>query len=142
MKKGIHPKYELAIIRCACGSEIETRTTKPGFNVEICSSCHPFFTGKQKLMDTAGRVDRFRKRYGLEGEATTAESIARAAKARPKTPATTKKVPAGPHKMTVAKKMAAKARAEAAEAEKEAARAPVRKPGAEKPPAAPAPETA
>jgi large subunit ribosomal protein L31 len=67
MKKDIHPEYELAIIRCACGSEVEIRTTKPGVNVEICSNCHPFYTGKQKLVDTAGRVDRFRKRYRSHG---------------------------------------------------------------------------
>jgi len=78
MKKGIHPKYELAIVRCACGSEVEIRTTTPGINVEICSNCHPFFTGKQKLLDSAGRVDRFRKRYGMDEAQTTAETVAKA----------------------------------------------------------------
>lgn len=82
MKKDIHPKYELAIIRCACGNEVEIRTTRPGVNVEICSNCHPFYTGKQKLVDTAGRVDRFRKRYGLTEEGSTAEAIARGEKLR------------------------------------------------------------
>ena len=66
MKDGIHPKYGPAVIRCACGNIIETRSTKPEIRVEICSKCHPFFTGKQKLVDTSGRVDMFKKRYGLK----------------------------------------------------------------------------
>ena len=66
MKENIHPKYEKANIKCACGSVIETRTTKGDIKVEICSSCHPFFTGKQKLVDTGGRVDRFNKRFGMQ----------------------------------------------------------------------------
>ena len=82
MKKDIHPEYELAIVRCACGNEVEVRTTKPGINVEICSNCHPFYTGKQKLVDTAGRVDRFRKRYGLGDEGATSDAIARGEKLR------------------------------------------------------------
>lgn len=66
MKEGIHPKYEAISIRCHCGNEFETRSTKGSSEIftEICSQCHPFYTGKQKLMDTAGRIDRFRKRYG------------------------------------------------------------------------------
>lgn len=64
MKKGIHPKYDKAIITCACGNVIETRSTKPEIRVEICSKCHPFFTGKQKLVDSAGRVERFQKKFG------------------------------------------------------------------------------
>ena len=63
MKDGIHPKYVPAVIRCACGNTIETRSTKPEIRVEICSKCHPFFTGKQKLVDSGGRVDRFNKRF-------------------------------------------------------------------------------
>ena len=63
MKDGIHPKYGPAVIRCACGEVIETRSTKPEIRVEICSKCHPFCTGKQKLVDTGGRVDRFNKRF-------------------------------------------------------------------------------
>lgn len=63
MKDGIHPKYLDAVIACACGTVIHTRSTKQNIKVEICSSCHPFFTGKQKLIDTAGRVDKFNKRY-------------------------------------------------------------------------------
>ena len=63
MKKEIHPDYKAAVITCACGEVIQTRSTKGNFRVDICSKCHPFFTGKQKLLDTAGRVDRFRKKY-------------------------------------------------------------------------------
>ncbi len=66
MKSGIHPKYELTTITCACGSVIETRSTVKNLQVEICSACHPFFTGKQKLVDTAGRVERFRRKYGIK----------------------------------------------------------------------------
>ena len=65
MKQNIHPSYGSATIRCACGNVIETRSTVQGqVQVEICSSCHPFFTGKQKLIDTAGRIDRFKKKFG------------------------------------------------------------------------------
>ncbi|OGX30682.1 MAG: 50S ribosomal protein L31 [Omnitrophica WOR_2 bacterium RIFCSPLOWO2_12_FULL_46_30] len=63
MKDGIHPKYQDATIICACGEVIHTRSTKPSARVEICSKCHPFFTGKQKLVDPAGRVDKYMKRY-------------------------------------------------------------------------------
>ncbi|GAB1433735.1 50S ribosomal protein L31 [Spirochaetota bacterium] len=66
MKSGIHPKYEATIITCACGNVIETRSTVKNIQVEICSACHPFFTGKQKLVDTAGRIDRFRKKYNIK----------------------------------------------------------------------------
>ncbi|MBU0634492.1 MAG: 50S ribosomal protein L31 [Candidatus Omnitrophica bacterium] len=64
MKKGIHPAYKQTTITCACGEAIQTRSTKENIRVEICSQCHPFYTGKQKLVDTAGRVERFKKRYG------------------------------------------------------------------------------
>ena len=66
MKEGIHPKYEETIIRCACGTEIPTASTKKDIRVEICSKCHPFFTGTQKLVDSGGRVDRFKKRFGMD----------------------------------------------------------------------------
>jgi len=66
MKPDIHPKYVPAKITCACGNVIETRTTVGDLRVEICSHCHPFFTGKQKLVDTAGRVDRFKKKYNIK----------------------------------------------------------------------------
>ena len=65
MKEGIHPKYEQTTIRCACGEIIETGSTKKDIKVEICSKCHPFYTGKQKLVDTGGRVDRFNKKFGM-----------------------------------------------------------------------------
>ena len=65
MKEGIHPKYEQTEIRCACGEVIATGSTKDNLRVDICSKCHPFFTGKQKLVDTGGRVDRFNNRFGL-----------------------------------------------------------------------------
>ncbi len=66
MKKGIHPNYVDSVIKCACGNEIRTRSVKKEISVEICSKCHPFFTGKQKLIDSAGRVERFQKKYGLK----------------------------------------------------------------------------
>ncbi|MFQ7435065.1 MAG: 50S ribosomal protein L31 [Ruminococcus sp.] len=66
MREGIHPKYEETTITCACGNVIHTRSTKKGIKVEICSKCHPFYTGKQKLVDTGGRVDRFKKRFNLD----------------------------------------------------------------------------
>ena len=66
MKEGIHPNYREAKITCACGNVIETRSTVGDITVEICSSCHPFYTGKQKLVDTAGRVERFNKKYGIK----------------------------------------------------------------------------
>ena len=66
MKDGIHPEYKEIVIKCVCGNEIPTRSTKSDIRVEICSKCHPFFTGKQKLVDSGGRVNRFRKRFGIE----------------------------------------------------------------------------
>ena len=62
MKADIHPDYVLATVHCACGNEFQTRSTKPELHVEICSACHPFYTGKQKLMDTGGRVERFQRK--------------------------------------------------------------------------------
>ncbi|HUF41476.1 MAG TPA: 50S ribosomal protein L31 [Verrucomicrobiae bacterium] len=66
MKAGIHPEYKTATINCACGHMVETRSTVGNIHVEICSSCHPFYTGKQKLVDSAGRVEKFRRKYGLK----------------------------------------------------------------------------
>jgi len=66
MKDKIHPKYEQTTITCACGNTIETRSTVKDLKVEICSACHPFFTGKQKLVDTAGRIERFRRKYNIK----------------------------------------------------------------------------
>lgn len=68
MKQNIHPDYKEVTVKCACGNEIKTRSTKGDIRVEICSKCHPFFTGKQKLIDTSGRVDMFKKRYGSAGQ--------------------------------------------------------------------------
>ncbi len=65
MKNNIHPNYEQTKVRCACGAVIETGSTKKDMHVDICSNCHPYFTGKQKLVDTGGRVDRFNKRFNL-----------------------------------------------------------------------------
>jgi large subunit ribosomal protein L31 len=80
MKKGIHPEYKETTIVCACGEVIHTRSTKQNIKIDICSKCHPFFTGKQKLVDSAGRVDRFKKRY----EKTQAKKEAKKAEeARP-----------------------------------------------------------
>jgi large subunit ribosomal protein L31 len=69
MREGIHPKYIETTITCACGNVINTRSVKQNIRVEICSKCHPFFTGTQKLVDTAGRIDRFRKKYAKTGAA-------------------------------------------------------------------------
>jgi large subunit ribosomal protein L31 len=63
MKEGIHPDYKETIIKCACGSELKVGSTKSDIAVEICSQCHPFYTGKQKLVDSAGRIERFRRKY-------------------------------------------------------------------------------
>ena len=65
MKEGIHPEYKTATVRCSCGNEFETRSTIEAVKTEICSECHPFYTGKAKMVDTEGRVERFRKKYGL-----------------------------------------------------------------------------
>ncbi len=69
MKEAIHPDYKPAKIVCACGTVIETRSTRGDFHIEICSSCHPFFTGKQKILDTAGRIERFKNRYAAAPKA-------------------------------------------------------------------------
>jgi len=68
MKEGIHPEYKEATITCVCGNVIKTRSTKKDMKTEICSQCHPFMTGKQKIIDTAGRVERFNKRYAGQGK--------------------------------------------------------------------------
>ena len=70
MKPGIHPKYETCRVHCACGNDFQTRATKTEIKVEICSECHPYFTGEQKYVDTAGRVDKFRRRAALQAEKT------------------------------------------------------------------------
>jgi large subunit ribosomal protein L31 len=68
MKEGIHPEYKKAVVRCACGETFETGSVKEELRVEICSKCHPFFTGRQKFVDTGGRVDKFKKKYGLSDD--------------------------------------------------------------------------
>jgi large subunit ribosomal protein L31 len=67
MKEGIHPKYEECLVTCGCGSKFTTRSTRKSINVEICSACHPFFTGKMKFIDTTGRVEKFQKKYAKVG---------------------------------------------------------------------------
>ncbi len=66
MKTDIHPEYVDATVKCSCGHTFETRATKPELRIEVCSNCHPYFTGEQRIVDTAGRVERFRRRYGLK----------------------------------------------------------------------------
>ncbi|HTA90766.1 MAG TPA: 50S ribosomal protein L31 [Polyangiaceae bacterium] len=67
MKDGIHPDYKEVAVTCACGNKFSTRSTKPELAVDVCAACHPFYTGKQRMMDTQGRVDRFRRRYAQAG---------------------------------------------------------------------------
>jgi large subunit ribosomal protein L31 len=86
VRTGIHPKYTEVEVRCACGNTFKTRSTKPDLHLEICNQCHPFFTGRQKLIDTEGRVERFTKRFGVQTAeirkaATEANKASRAAKA-------------------------------------------------------------
>ena len=83
VKEGIHPKYQEVEVRCACGNTFKTRSTKPELHLEICSACHPFFTGRQKLIDTEGRVERFTKKFGAQ----TSEQRKTAAKAKKATTA-------------------------------------------------------
>ncbi|MAB90325.1 MAG: 50S ribosomal protein L31 [Planctomycetota bacterium] len=72
MKPKIHPKYMTCSVTCGCGATFETRATVESINVEICSACHPFYTGKQKFVDAAGRVEKFMKRYGMKGDSLSA----------------------------------------------------------------------
>ena len=83
MKAEIHPEYVEAHVRCTCGNEFTTRSTKPELHVEICSNCHPFYTGKQKFVDAAGRIERFQKKYAA-GTAAKAEAAAAKAEAAAK----------------------------------------------------------
>jgi large subunit ribosomal protein L31 len=79
VKDGIHPKYEAATITCACGNKIETRSTRPNLRIDVCSRCHPFYTGEQRLMDTGGQVERFRRRAQRAQQAQQAQAEAQAA---------------------------------------------------------------
>ena len=85
MKAGIHPKYFDVEARCACGATWKTRSTKPELHLEICSNCHPFFTGRQKIVDAEGRIERFTKKYGTKRVGTPKRSAAK----KPETAATT-----------------------------------------------------
>ena len=87
MKEGIHPKYYDIEVRCACGNTFRTRSTKPDLHLEICSACHPFFTGRQKLIDTEGRVERLTKKLGAQ----TVEGLKAAKAGKTKTSAKTSK---------------------------------------------------
>jgi large subunit ribosomal protein L31 len=79
MKQGIHPEYQIATVHCSCGNTFQTRSTKADLRVELCSNCHPFYTGKQKLVDTGGRVERFQRRYAKQQEQQRAAASARRA---------------------------------------------------------------
>jgi large subunit ribosomal protein L31 len=94
VKEGIHPAYKDVEVRCACGNTFKTKSTKTELHLEICSACHPFFTGRQKLIDTEGRVERFTKKYGAQTseQRKTAEKAAKATK----TPAAKKAPKAAP----------------------------------------------
>jgi large subunit ribosomal protein L31 len=92
MKQDIHPDYQVATVHCSCGNTFQTRSTKSELRVEICSNCHPFYTGKQKLVDTGGRVERFQRRYAKQQQEQEAAASARAARTR----ATTTAPPAAP----------------------------------------------
>jgi large subunit ribosomal protein L31 len=83
MKDGIHPDYPAAKVACACGNSFVTKSTRGDFQVDVCGACHPFYTGTQKLMDTAGRVDRFKKRYAKKEGPTAGAPVASAAAAAP-----------------------------------------------------------
>ena len=87
MKPGIHPDYKPAKVVCACGNVIETRSTRGDFHIEICANCHPFFTGKQKIMDTAGRIERFKTRYAAPAAQPKAEAKPEPKKAKAEAPA-------------------------------------------------------
>jgi large subunit ribosomal protein L31 len=125
MKEAIHPEYKAAKVVCACGAVIETRSTRGDFHIEICAQCHPFFTGKQKIMDTAGRIERFKTRYAATPQAP--------AKAEPKlaaAPAPAAKKGEAPKENRAAKRAkAAKSKPPKAEAKAEAA--PAEAPAAE-----------
>lgn len=96
MRAGIHPEYHEVEVRCACGASWKTRSTRKELRLEICSACHPFFTGRQKLVDTEGRVERFTKKYGQQTVAGLKARQQQARKAAAKPPAETAKPPAEP----------------------------------------------
>ena len=121
MREGIHPDYKPAKILCACGSEIVTRSTAGDFHIEICSNCHPFFTGKQKIMDTAGRIERFKNRYAAQpAEKAAPKKAAEAPKAEKKAAAPAENRAAKRAKAGKTKKASEAPKAEAAPAEEKA----------------------
>jgi large subunit ribosomal protein L31 len=122
MKEGIHPDYKPAKVLCACGNEIVTRSVRGDFHVEICANCHPFFTGKQKIMDTAGRIEKFKNRYGNASSATV--SAAPVKKAEPAAAPAAKKSDAENRAAKRAKANAGKPKKPVAAAEAPAADAP------------------
>ena len=87
MKQGIHPEYVVATVHCSCGNTFTTRSTRSELRVEICSNCHPFYTGKQKLVDTGGRVERFQRRYAKQQAEQAAAVRERAPRPAPAVPA-------------------------------------------------------
>jgi len=87
MKQDIHPDYVVATVHCSCGNTFTTRSTKPELRVEICSNCHPFYTGKQKLVDTGGRVERFQRRYAKQQAEQAAAVRERGTRPAPAVPA-------------------------------------------------------
>jgi large subunit ribosomal protein L31 len=122
MREGIHPDYKPAKILCACGSEIVTRSTAGDFHIEICSNCHPFFTGKQKIMDTAGRIERFKNRYAAQpAEKAAPKKAAEAPKAEKKAAAPAENRAAKRAKAGKSKKPSEAPKTEAAPAEEKAA---------------------
>ncbi len=117
MKEAIHPEYKAAKIVCNCGAVIETRSTRGDFHIEICSNCHPFFTGKQKLLDTAGRIEKFRTRYA----STSAKPEVKAAPAAPAPAAAGKKAEAAKENRAAKRAKAGKTKPKAETAPAEAA---------------------
>ena len=134
MKKDIHPKYEEATVSCVCGNTFKTRSTLPEINVEICAACHPFFTGQQKLIDSAGRIERFMTKYGKDYAAGEEEpkKAAPAEKAKADAPAAEEK----PAEDKAEEKPADEPKAEAAPAKEK----PADEPKDEEAPAEPAAE--
>ena len=116
MKEKIHPKYEVVEVVCACGAKFKTRSTMKAVKLDICSACHPFFTGKQKLLDTEGMVDKFNKRYAK----TEGKTLVRKPKTEVKAKAKLARKPAVAKKAAAPAKKAAKKAAPKAEAKAEA----------------------
>jgi large subunit ribosomal protein L31 len=117
MKEGIHPSYKPSKVVCACGNVIETGSTQGDFHIEICAACHPFFTGKQKIMDTAGRIEKFKNRYSAPAAQAKQAAQPEAKKAAAPAPAAKKVEPAENRAAKRAKTGKSKTRTEAAPAE-------------------------